>query len=470
MAHKAVRPKIKDVKWVHCVGIGGVGISAYARLMAASRVYVTGSDLSAARSEYVRKLGIPVAVGPHKAANLPAEADLVVHTNDATPDNPELVAARRRKIPVLSYPQALPMLFRDRQLIGISGTHGKTTTTGMVGSVLVDADWDPTIVVGGMLSTLRGNARLGAGKHFVLEADEYKRAFLNYPCDVAVVTNVEADHLNYYKDVDDVRSAFREFIGLVPRGGLVVANGDDPGARTVTESIECCALWYGTDEVNELRATNVKLDGPRTHFRVSYHGKPLASFKLRVPGMHNVRNALAAIAVSSHVGVPLKHIQAALESYPGAGRRFEIVGEVNGVTVIDDYAHHPTELRATLQATRSRFPKGRLIAIFQPHFYGRLRDFFPEFVEALRLADIAIVPPVYAVAGRENDAAIREKFNSQTLAAAAKRKGTHADATSTLDDALTAALGHARKGDVLMTIGAGQVTELAPKLVAALKR
>lgn len=462
--------KLNNVHWVHCVGIGGIGVSALARLMAASRVYVTGSNLGPSSTvDYVKRLGIPVSVGPHKAANLPREADLVVHSNDVPASNPELVAARKRKIKTLSYPEALPLLFAGKQLIGVSGTHGKTTTTGMIGSILIEAGWDPTVVVGGMLPTLKGNARLGEGKHFVLEADEYKRAFLNYPCDVAVVTNVEADHLNYYKDLDDVRAGFREFLSLVHRGGLVVANGDDPGVRAVTESLECCALWYGAEDRNELQATHIKLEGPHTTFRVSFHGRELAPFQLVVPGLHNVNNALAAIAVTSHLGVPLEHIQAGLRNFPGAGRRFEIVGEVRGVTVVDDYAHHPTELRATLQAARSRFGKRRIVAIFQPHFYGRLRDFFGDFAEALKLADLVIVPPVFAVAGRENDSAIREKFNSETLAAAVARTGTHADVTATLDDALTAALGHARRGDVIMTIGAGKVTELAPRLVEGLR-
>ncbi|MFO0703043.1 MAG: UDP-N-acetylmuramate--L-alanine ligase [Candidatus Andersenbacteria bacterium] len=470
MTVRAKQLKLGNVHWVHCVGIGGIGVSALARLLAASRVYVTGSNLGpSATVDYVKRLGIPVSVGPHRAANLPREADLVVYSNDVPASNPELVAARKRRVRVMSYPEALPLLFAGKRLIGVSGTHGKTTTTGMLGSVLVQAEWDPTIVVGGMLPTLRGNARLGAGRDFVLEADEYKRSFLNYPCDVAVITNVEADHLNYYKDLDDVRSAFREFAALVPRKGLVVACGDDTGTRLVTHDLHCGVLWYGLDKRNELVADHLKLDGPHTTFRVSYHGKPHGSFKLLVPGEHNVYNALAVIGVAAHLGVPLKHVQAALASFPGASRRFEIVGEVRGITVVDDYAHHPTELRATLQAARSRFGKRRIVVIFQPHFYGRLRDFFGEFVEALQLADLVIIPPVFAVAGRENDAAIREKFNSETLAAAVAKKGAHADATTSLDAALTAALGHARRGDVLMTIGAGQVTELAPKLVKGLR-
>jgi UDP-N-acetylmuramate--alanine ligase len=454
---------------VHFVGIGGIGVSALARLFAWSGSRVTGSDLKESTvTQSLRQLGIPIVIGPHRAAHVPAKIDLLVHTNDAVLTNPEIQRAKRMGVPVKSYPQALPLMLRDQKIIGISGTHGKTTTTGMIGSILTEAAWDPTIVVGSLLPTLKGNARLGKGDFAVVEADEYKRAFLNYPSHVAVVTNVEADHLNYYRDIEDIRSAFRSFVGMVPRKGLVVACGDDPGARAVTENLTCCSLWYGVNPGNELRATRIRLSGQFTKFTVEHFDTPLATFELRVPGLHNVKNALAAIAVTSHLGVPLKHIQKALREFPGAWRRFEFKGQEAGVTVIDDYAHHPTELRATLEAARARFGKKRIVAIFQPHFYGRLRDFFMEFVKALQLADRVVIPPVFFVAGRENDALIRQRFNSQTLAAAVTKAGTPAVATPDHDSALVAALTGVTRGDVLMTIGAGNVTQLAPRILKKL--
>ncbi len=468
------KPKARTAKKyrrVHFVGIGGIGVSALARLFAASGARVSGSDLKA--SPVTSSLGtvkIPITIGPHRARTVPTDADLVVHTNDVSRDNPELVRARKLGVPTKSYPEALPIILGHRKIIGVSGTHGKTTTTGMIGSILLGANWDPTIVVGSLLKNLNGNARLGHGEYAVVEADEYKRAFYNYPSKIAVVTNVEADHLNYYRDIDDIRGAFRHFLLLVPRSGVVVGNGDDPGVRAVTEHLHGRALWYGIGSVNELRAVRVKLTGPQTTFDVQYHGKLVGHFKLRVPGLHNVQNAMAAIAVTSHLGVPLADIQKALLEFPGAWRRFEFIGELGGVTVIDDYAHHPTELRATLSAARARFGKKRITAIFQPHFYGRLRDFFDEFVAALQLADRVVVPPVFFVAGRENDAKIRVRFNSGSLARAVKRAGTPAVAAKDMDGALKAAVQGVKRGDVLMTIGAGNVTELAPRILKSLKK
>jgi UDP-N-acetylmuramate--alanine ligase len=460
----------RGIKKVHMVGIGGIGVSALARLFAAQKIYVTGSDLSPLTTKHVRALGIPVAVGPYRAKNVPKDADLVVFTNDVLNDNPEIAQAKRLGIKTLSYPQALPIALGKQKIIGISGTHGKTTTTGMIGTILLEAGWDPTIVIGSLFTPINGNARLGKGHYAVVEADEYKRAFHNYPSQVAVVTNVEEDHLNYYRDIDEIKQSFRKFLSLVPRGGLVVACGDDTGARDVTAHLECCALWYGIDPHNDLRAEILQLEGPETRFRVHYQGKPLASFALRVPGLHNVRNALAAIAATSHLGVPLEHIQKALREFPGARRRFEFVGEGRGIDVIDDYAHHPTELAATLRAARSRFGKRRIIAVFQPHTYTRLRDFFKGFVEALTLADVVIIPPTHGVPERENIGEISKKYTSESLAQAVNKKHTDAAATPTLDAALATVIALMKKGDVILTIGAGRVTDLAPKLLAVLKK
>jgi UDP-N-acetylmuramate--alanine ligase len=458
------------IKKVHMVGIGGIGVSALARLFAAQGVFVTGSDQSPVTTKHIQAIGIPVSVGPYRAKNVPKDADLVVFTNDVLRNNPELTQARTLGIKTLSYPEALPLALGKQHIIGVSGTHGKTTTTGMIGMILLEAGWDPTIVIGSLFTPINGNARLGKGRYAVVEADEYKRAFHNYPSQVAVVTNVEEDHLNYYRDLDEIQQSFRKFLSLVPRSGLTVSCGDDVGAREVTSHLACCALWYGIEEHNDLRAIHVQLDGPETHFQVSYLGKPFASFSLRVPGLHNVRNALAAIAVTSHLGVPLEHIQKALKEFPGARRRFEFVGEGRGISIIDDYAHHPTELAATLRAARSRFGRRRLIAIFQPHTYTRLRDFFKGFVDALTLADLVIIPPTHGVAERENIAEISKTYTSETLAGAVKRKKTEAIAVPTFEAALAATTALMKKGDVILTIGAGRVTDLAPKLLAVLKK
>ncbi len=460
---------LKKIKRVYFVGIGGAGVSAMAQLFLEKGIYVSGSDLKmSTNTDRLAKLKVPIAIGLHKAANINNKIDLVVYTNDTDQQNPEIIRAKKLKIDTLSYPQALPIILESKKIIGISGTHGKTTTTAMVGDILLKSGWDPTVVAGSYIESLKGNARLGEGEYAVVEADEYKKAFLNYIPKIAVVTNVEADHLNFYKNLDNIRKAFSAFIAQVPRGGLVLANGDDPGARMVTETRDCCVLWYGLDSRSELRATNVNLKGPVTTFKVDFHDRSLGSFKLRAPGAHNVKNALAAIGVGSHLGVPVKDMQNALENFSGTWRRFEYKGEEKGITVIDDFAHHPTELTATLKAARNRFGKRRLVAIFQPHFYGRLKDFFKEFAIALTLADLVIIPPVFYVPGRENIGQLRSNYNNQTLSEAVNHKGTRSIAAPDMNAALAAGMATIKKGDVVLTIGAGDVTELGPKILKAL--
>jgi len=448
------------------VGIGGAGVSALAKLFVAKGYAVEGSDLKRSTNvKTLEKLKIPIAIGAHKASNLSAKTSLLIYTNDANTNNPEISKARRLKIPVMSYPQALAWFLRDYKTIAISGTHGKTTTTAMLAEILVKAGFDPTVVVGSSVASLAGNARLGRGIYAVIEADEYKKAFLNYSPHIAVVTNIEADHLNYYKNLKNIERAFRDFIEKVPRGGLVLANADDPGARAAAGVRDCCVAWYGLGSQNDLFANKINLRGPFTTFNVEFHDRNLGQFKLRVPGLHNVKNSLAAIGVASHLGVPLKQIKKALGEFKGTKRRFEFKGEAKTITVIDDFAHHPTELTATLQAARERFGKRRLVVIFQPHFYGRLKDFFGEFVKALNLANMVVVPPVFYVAGRENVAKISKSFNSKTLAAAVNKAGTRALAAPDMRAALALTMASIKSGDVVMTIGAGNVTELGAKIL-----
>ncbi len=469
-AHKA------NAKRVHFVGIGGMGISGLAKLFMGEGAVISGTDRNKTRAtEAFVKQGVPITIAEYAAHNLPRDAEMVVYTKDEE-QNPEVAEAKRRGLIVKSYPEAVPVVFGDRAIIGVSGTHGKTTTTGMIAAILLEAKSDPTVVVGSFYGFLGGgsageggNSRLGQGRFAVLEADEYKRAFLNYKPTVAVVTNVEADHLNYYKDLEDIHTAFRDFVATLPDYGALIACADDPGARRVAAGHSGCTLLYGLGKDADVHGKILTLKGPVSRFSVTYHGESLGTFSLRIPGEHNVRNALAAIAVAAYAGTPVAAIRKALAEFPGAWRRFEYKGEVNGVALIDDYAHHPTELEATLRAARDRFGKRRIVAIFQPHFYGRLRDFFKDFVRVLQLADRVVVPPVYFVEGREADEPrTRELYNNETLAAVVKQKGTDAVATPTLEEAVVAAAAGARKGDVIMTIGAGNVTELGPQILKAL--
>ncbi|MDP2587735.1 MAG: UDP-N-acetylmuramate--L-alanine ligase [bacterium] len=456
-------------KRVHFVGIGGMGISAAARLFVQAGAVVSGSDRNATRAtRALTKLGVPIKIGEYRASSLPRNADLIVFTKDEEYSNPELALGRKLGISVKSYPESLPIILQDKAIIGVAGTHGKTTTTGMLGSVLVEAQRDPTIVVGSWFNFLQGNARYGEGRFAVLEADEYKRAFLHHTPTVAVVTNVEADHLNYYKNLEDVYDAFRSYVARIPRHGALIACADDKGAQRVASTHQGCTLLYGLGPGADIRARIQSLKGPQTRFTATYRGERLGSFLLRVPGEHNVKNALAALAAASYAGVPISAARRALAEFAGAWRRFEFKGERRGVTLIDDYAHHPTEVRATLKAARERFGKQRIIVVFQPHFYGRLKDFFKEFVSALCLADRVVVPPVYFVEGREDDPKVAERYNSLTLAAALNKKGTSAVATPSMSAAVPATVVGAKKGDVVMTIGAGTVTQLGPQILKAL--
>lgn len=468
MARRNQRGNLKG-KRVHFVGIGGMGISGLAKLFMGEGAVISGTDRNETRAtQAFAKQGVAIAIKEYAARNLPKDAELVVYTKDEEA-NPEVQAAKRRGLQTKSYPQAVPIAFGKRDIIGVSGTHGKTTTTGMVASILLEAEQDPTVLVGSWYTFLGGNSRLGQGRFAVIEADEYKRAFYNYRPTVAVVTNVEADHLNYYRDLEDIHSAFRDFVAMLPRHGVLAACADDPGAMRVAATAQACVITYGLSKDADLRAKNVRLTGPVTRFTVSYQGDPLGTFELRVPGIHNVRNALAAIAACTYAGVSVASVRKALANFPGAWRRFEFKGEQRGITLIDDYAHHPTELEATLRAARDRFGRRRIVAVFQPHFYGRLRDFFGDFVKTLKLADRVVIPPVYFVEGREREApGVRDQFNSETLAAAAKRAGVDAVATPTMEAAIAAVVADAKKGDVILTIGAGNVTEIGPKILAAL--
>lgn len=445
-------------------------MSALARLVHASGVTVTGTDVEDFRTTLaLKELGIEILLGPYQAQGLPKNADLVVHTSDAVSGNPEVDAARSRGLAVASYSEALPLVLASFSVIGTAGTHGKTTTTGMLGAVLQEAKMDPAVIVGSFFKEFDGhNARAGHGKYAVVEADEYRRAFHNYKTNIAIITNVEADHLNYYKDLDDIYDAFRVYLRRIPGSGFIAANGDDAGAQIVTKNLDSTVIFYGLAESNDVRAINVQLEGERTTFDVIVHGKPLGSFKLKVPGAHNVFNALGVIAVAQRIGVPLAAMQKSLEEFGGAWRRFEYVGEKNGITVIDDFAHHPTELKATLKAAKERFGTRRIIAIYQPHFYGRLKDFFDDFVSALQLADEVIVAPVFYVRDREKDQAIKQQYNSETLAGAVTKAGTPARALGDLDAVRDKALGMAKEGDVLMTIGAGTITDISALLVERL--
>ena len=448
---------------IHFVGAGGVGMSGLAEILLLSTpLTISGCDRERGENtERLAGLGARILIG-HDSAHL-ADVDLVVISSAVDDSNPEVAAARERGIPVIRRAQMLGQIMRLKQGIGIAGTHGKTTTTSLVGMVLTEAGFDPTIVVGGRVRILGTNARLGRGDFLVAEADEYDRSFLELTPDVAVITNVEADHLDCYRDFSEIVDAFVLFANRVPFYGAVIACLDDPGVGAVLPRVEKRIVTYGESPQAHLRARNIALEATGTRFEAwdSETGL-LGEVLLPLPGRHNVANALAAIAVGRELLIPFPDIARALAGFTGVVRRFEKKGERGGVLVVDDYAHHPTELAATLAAARQVYPERRLVALFQPHLYSRTRDFAADFGRALLGADVAVVTDVYpsrekplpGVTGQLVVQAAKESGHRNLLYIADKKR-----VVEKLERLL-------KPGDLLLTMGAGDVVRFGEGYLA----
>ncbi|MFM8569034.1 MAG: UDP-N-acetylmuramate--L-alanine ligase, partial [Candidatus Kapaibacterium sp.] len=389
-----------SVKHIHFVGIGGIGMSGIAEILLSQGFTVSGSDVARSETtEALTGLGAVIMIG-HRAENVKG-ADVVVYSSAVRPsENAETVAAHAARIPVIRRAEMLADVARLKYCLAVSGTHGKTTTTSMCGLVLMAGGLDPTVIVGGRLRGLGGsNARLGQGQWTVLEADEYDRSFLQLSPTIAIVTNVEAEHLDIYKDYEDVRQTFLQFLGRLPFYGLIVACADDLGVQSLLPHMNKPVITYGTDASADVRAVDCVFEGRTSSFTVLHKGQVMGPVVLDIPGMHNVRNALAAIAVAIRLGIDMNVITATLREFHGVLRRFEILGEKGDVMVVQDYAHHHTEVRATLESARAGW-KRRIVAVFQPHTYTRTRDFATEFGAAFDAADVVFVTDVYAA--REN--------------------------------------------------------------------
>ncbi|HEY8175085.1 MAG TPA: UDP-N-acetylmuramate--L-alanine ligase [Gemmatimonadaceae bacterium] len=452
-----------DRRPVHFVGIAGAGMSALAELFVRRGVSVTGCDINPVGVDDLRKLGITVATG-HDPTHV-ADARAVVVTSAVPKDHPELEQARARGIPVIRRAEALGEATSGggRELIGVAGTHGKSTTTVMTAEALAAAGRDPTVLVGARVSRWNGNLRVGSDRLYVVEADEYDRSFLALSPTVAIVTNVEADHLDIYRDLADIQRAFAEFV----RGARTIVLCDDhEGASRLPTPSATEVVRYGiASEDARLRALNVRMEVAGAAFAVDYDGELLGSIALRVAGTHNVLNALAAVGAGLALGAPFAGLAYGLANFTGAERRFEHLGDERGVTVIDDYAHHPTEISATLSAARARYPGRRLVVAFQPHLYSRTRDFAREFACALVAADSVYLAQIYAarekpIAGVTSDLIV-QAFGSE------KRKLAWQGERQALADALAAGV---RDGDVVITMGAGDITRTGPELLARLRR
>ncbi len=447
---------------VHIIGIGGAGMSAIATVLIERGYRVSGSDQAESDvTQQLREQGAEVFIG-QQAANV-GDVKLVVVSSAIRADNPELIAAQERGIAVTKRAQFLGWLMQGSLGVAVAGTHGKTTTTAMIAHVLITAGRDPSFIVGGMIKSIGRSAHAGRDREFVIEADEYDRMFLGLTPAIEVILNVEHDHPDCYPTLDDLLAAFREFIQHLPEGGLVVACGEDAAASMLAREATRRLLygfkptldWYATD----LRANNAG----GIDFLAHHNGQTQGLVRLRVPGKHNVLNALAALAVTDALDVPFKATVDALSEFRGVGRRFEVRGEVNGVTIVDDYGHHPTEIKSTLAGARLRYPDRPIWAVLQPHTYSRTKTLLDQFAAAFDDADHVIITAIYA--SRERDTL--GISNRDVVAAMAQRDTPPRDARAidTLDEVARYLQAHVRPGDVVITFSAGDANKISEALL-----
>ena len=454
---------------IHFVGIGGAGMSGIAEVLLNLGYAISGSDLSdGAAVRRLRAAGARVAIG-HDAAHV-ADADAVVVSTAVGADNPEVREARARRIPVVPRAVMLAELMRLRRGIAIAGTHGKTTTTSLVASVLAEGGLDPTFVIGGRLNRAGSHAKLGQGEYIVVEADESDASFLNLLPVMAVVTNIDADHMDTYgHDLARLRQSFVEFVGRLPFYGAAILCVDDPGVRAIMPLLSKPITAYGLGEDAQVRAVDVRAEGPRMHFRVQRRNGvvlPDLDVTLNLPGVHNVRNALAAVAVAAELGVADAAVLRALAEFQGVGRRFQRYGDVpaaggGSFALIDDYGHHPVEMAATLAAARGAYPGRRIVLAFQPHRYTRTRDLFEDFVAVLGGADVLLLAEVYA-AGETPIVAADGRSLARALRVAGRTEPVFIDDVAALPRAVHEV---ARDGDVVLCMGAGSIGTVAQRVV-----
>jgi UDP-N-acetylmuramate--alanine ligase len=457
------------VQRIHFVGIGGIGMSGIAEVLLTLGYKVSGSDLrDSSVTQRLASLGAIIFVG-HRAENVTG-SEVVVTSSAVTKDNPEVQAARAHHIPVIPRAEMLAELMRLKYGIAVAGMHGKTTTTSMVATVLAAAGLDPTVVVGGRVDSMGSNARLGKSQYLVAEADESDRSFLKLSPILSIVTNIDREHMDCYRDMDDVEQAFLDFMNRVPFYGAVIACVDDERVRSLLPRLERRVITYGADESADFQSKSLGCNpqsggsSPNSRFEVLNRGKKLGEFDLHVPGHHNVLNATAAIAVGIGLDIPAKKIAEALAQFRGVDRRFQLKGKVDGVTIVDDYGHHPTEIRATLAAAR-QCGYAKIHVVFQPHRYTRTRDLADDFAHAFSDADTLQVLDIYA-ASEEPIPGI----NAEALAEKIRSAGTQAEYVSSFIDSAANASSVARDGDLVLTLGAGNVHQIGPMVIEELKK
>ena len=446
---------------VHFIGIGGISMSGLAEILLKEGFRVSGSDnKESALTHHLENLGAAVFCG-QKASNIISGINVIIYTAAIREDNEEYQEAKRQGLPMLSRAELLGQLMTNYATpVAVSGTHGKTTTTSMLSHILLAGKKDPTISVGGILKAIGGNIRVGGSEVFVTEACEYTNSFLHFFPKISIILNIDADHLDFFKDLDDIRNSFRRFAALLPEDGTLIINGAIPDLDEITDGLRCRIITYGNDPSYGYSAGNISYNEMgEASFDLSKDGKYIDRISLSVGGEHNVSNALAAIAAAGLLSVPPAAVREGLKDFRGTDRRFEYKGERDGVTIIDDYAHHPTEIRASLAAARN-YPHRELWCVFQPHTYTRTKALFPEFIDALADTDHVILADIYAA--RETDTL---GISSEELARALREKGCDAYYYPSFHEIEDFCMERCQNGDLLITMGAGDVVNIGEELL-----
>ena len=446
---------------IHFIGIGGISMSGLAEVLLEEGFTISGSDSKKSPlTTLLESKGATLYYG-QRASNIKDSVDVVVYTAAIHPDNPEFSCAKEKGIPMLTRAQLLGQIMRNYDTpIAVSGTHGKTTTTSMISHILLKGDCDPTISVGGILPAIGGNIRVGNSETFLTEACEYTNSFLSFFPKISIILNIDADHLDFFKDIDDIRHSFRKFAELLPADGALIINADTPKYEEIIKELPCRVITYSLEKEADYTADNITYDEfGHASFRVLHNGSPIGTCSLKVPGIHNVSNALASIACGQLLALSDEVIFEGLKSFTGTDRRFQYKGQIGGVTIIDDYAHHPTEIEATLHAAKN-YPHKKIWCVFQPHTYTRTKALLPEFAKALSLADHVVLADIYAA--RETDNLGISSADLQKLIA---DLGTPCEYFPTFDEIENFLLENCTQGDLLITMGAGDVVNIGEQLL-----
>jgi UDP-N-acetylmuramate--alanine ligase len=450
-------------KHIFFVGIGGIGMSAIAKILMEQGNKISGSDQNpGSLTKFFKDQGATI-YDSHQSTNITDDIDLLVYSSAIPEENPERQEALKRKIPEVKRAEILSMLMDNKYSIAVAGTHGKTTTSAMISYMAVSSGLDPTIAIGGKLNNLQTNAHLGKSKYFITEADEYDRSFLKLKPDIAVITNIETDHLDCYKNYSNIKNAFIEFTNHIKQNGILVCNNESANVAEILPEVSKKIITYSMDKNADIMADNISFLKNKCNFRVYHKNSTLGEIELCIPGRHNISNALATVAVATELGIPFSRIKKALSAFTGVERRFEIKGIIKNIMIIDDYAHHPTEIASTINGIRNGW-RNRIIAIFQPHLYSRTRDFYKEFADSLAKADLVIITDIYAA--REKPV---EGITGEIIASyAAKTYQNKMNYIKDMETVSSFLLTILKPGDIVITMGAGDIWKVSDELVKKL--